>query len=55
MFKAPGTEYVVPPSEAITWGSLCVPWEPRVVSERAPFWRAPGAVTGARVNESPAH
>lgn len=55
MFKAPSTWCVVPRSKAMTQGSLCVPWELRAVSEQDPLWRAPGAVIGARVNESPAH
>lgn len=55
MFKAPDTSYVLPPSQAMTWSSLCVPWEPRVVSERTSLPGMPEVVTGASVNESPAH
>lgn len=39
----------------MTWGSQCVPWETRVVSERASLPGMPGVVTGASINESPAH
>ena len=55
MFKASDTSYVLPPSQAMTWSLLCVPWEPRAVSERTSLLGMPEVVTGASVNESPAH
>ena len=54
MFKVPDTSNVLLPSQAMTWSSMCVPWEPRVVSERTSLPGMPEVVTGASVNEPPA-